>query len=146
MHHPPGLGAPRWPLQQTLLLSLVSPSWKITRITSKSPAHLDLPPGPQGHCQQYMIPSPASTESLLSHSFGEPPFSPAGPDLAAFTDSPQYDAPARDHTFNIEDLYLKFSSLLDRGLASTADKIMWEIKADLQNIGARMEAIETKLD
>lgn len=93
-----------------------------------------------------MIPSPASTESLLSHSFGEPPFSPAGPDLAAFTDSPQYDAPARDHTFNIEDLYLKFSSLLDRGLASTADKIMWEIKADLQNIGARMEAIETKLD
>lgn len=46
----------------------------------------------------------------------------------------------------VEDLFSKFSTLLERGLEATAAKITGEIKADLQNIGSRMDAIEGKLD
>lgn len=44
------------------------------------------------------------------------------------------------------DLFLKLSELLEKGLAATAAKIPGEIKADFQNLGHRMEAIENKLD
>lgn len=36
--------------------------------------------------------------------------------------------------------------MLDRGLSSIAAKITGETKADLQNLGSRMEVIESKLD
>lgn len=44
------------------------------------------------------------------------------------------------------DVFLKLSDLLDRGLSNTAAKITNEIRSDFQNLGARMEAIEHKLD
>lgn len=66
--------------------------------------------------------------------------------MTPYTDFTLHDAQVKDHPLNIEDLFLKFSALLDRGLASTAAKITGEIKADLQNIGSRMEAKETKLE
>lgn len=42
-------------------------------------------------------------------------------------------------------MFSKFADLLDRGLSNTASKIATDIKADLQNFGSRMEAIEQKL-
>lgn len=51
-----------------------------------------------------------------------------------------------DSLINISDPFNKLSELLDRGLTPTAAKITGEIKADLQNFGDRMEAIELKLD
>lgn len=38
------------------------------------------------------------------------------------------------------------SELLDRGLAQKANKITSDIRADFQNLGSRMKAIEQKLD
>lgn len=44
-------------------------------------ASLTYTPASQNKLLQQMIPSPASTESLLSRHFGDPDYSPAGPTL-----------------------------------------------------------------
>lgn len=59
------------------------------------------PLGPHGLTQQDMIPSPASTESLLNHTFGEQAFSPAGPTMPDYTVSPLHEAPAQNPPFNV---------------------------------------------
>lgn len=45
-----------------------------------------------------------------------------------------------------EELFSKFSTLLERGLANTASQITNAIKSDLSNLGSRMEAMEDKID
>lgn len=54
-------------------------------------------------------------------------------------------SPLLQQTFTTADLYLKLSALLEKGLNSTAAKMTRENKADLQNIGFRMDATECKL-
>lgn len=110
------------------------------------PALLTYTPGIHGYGQQALTPSPASTESLLSHSFRDQAYSPAGPVESSHADFPPHGATGPDQSFNAADLYLKLSTLLEKGLASTAAKITGDIKADLQIIGSRMDAIECKLD
>lgn len=67
--------------------------------------------------------------------------------IAALSVSPsQPGCHGSDMPLNLEDLFQKLSELLDRGLATTAAKITGDIKADFQNLGSRMEAIEHKLD
>lgn len=51
-----------------------------------------------------------------------------------------------DFTQMQEEMFLKFSSLLEKGLATTAHQITNTIKADLSNIGSRIEAIEEKVE
>lgn len=46
----------------------------------------------------------------------------------------------------MEAMFSKFAELLGRGLTKTASKITGEIKADLLNLGSRIEFIETKLE
>lgn len=47
---------------------------------------------------------------------------------------------------DVADMFNKFAALLDRGLINTANKITNDIKADLQNIGTRMEIIKSHLE
>lgn len=93
-----------------------------------------------------MTSSPASTESLQSYSFGDQAFSPGGPVAPSYADFPYPGTSPRPILSLSADLYLKLSALLEKGLASTAAKITGDIKAGFLNIGARMDAIECKLD
>lgn len=103
------------------------------------------PAGLQG-IQKWMTPSPASRESLLGCDFGDSAFSPAGPPLHPQQGVAVPFNPTQDMYSQPGDLFLKLSALLNKGLAATAAKITGEIKADFQNLGSRMEAIENKLD
>lgn len=111
-----------------------------------APALLHFTPGSHTAGLQAQTPSPASTEYLLSHAFGDRAFSPAGPVAPAYTDSFPQSPLTQNTQLLMEDLFLKFSTLLEKGLDATATKITGEIKADLQNIGSRMDATEGKLD
>ena len=46
----------------------------------------------------------------------------------------------------MDDLFLKFSMLLERGLSQTAAKITNDLKGDFQALGSRIEAIESKME
>lgn len=43
-------------------------------------------------------------------------------------------------------MFDKFTDLLDHGLTNITSKITGDIKADSQNLGSHMEAIEHKID
>lgn len=88
---------------------------------------------------------PASTESLLERMLDEilssqPVPSPSSPAIPDITHTPSAEDP------NYTTLFAKFSVLLDRGLARTALEITIDMKADIRELGARIEHIETKPD
>lgn len=108
-----------------------------------TPAILNYTPLSHGISQQAMTSSPASTESLIGHTVGDQAFSPAGPNRPYYNYFTTPGLHPQDHNFNAADLYDKLSALLERGLATTAAKITGDIKSDLQNIGSRIEVIES---
>lgn len=73
-------------------------------------------------------PSPSGTTQPLSTAYGNPDFT------------------IRDITSLQEDLFAKFSTLLERGLANTASQITNSIKSHLNNLGSRIEAMEDKIE
>lgn len=109
-------------------------------------SHAAIHPPYSWNCQQATTPSPTSTESLIGHTMADQAFSPAGPGRPTYPDFTTPGLHSQDHSFNAADLYDKLSTLLERGLATTAAKITGDIKSDLQNIGFRMESIENKLE
>ena len=90
--------------------------------------------------------SPASTESLISHTMADmlntpmlqSPLSHAGFQMPSPIPQPSQTDMAR--------LLNCFSDMLAAGLTQTAAQITSSIKADLQNIGVRMDAIEQAVD
>lgn len=58
----------------------------------------------------------------------------------------QAKGPSSDNSDQVSALFTKFADLLDRRLSNTASKITGDIKADLQHMGSRKEAIEQKLN
>ena len=96
--------------------------------------------------QQDIPPSINSAEPLVGcnmEDFAIPLMGPnIGNQAAQFSVSPLTAASA----FSVTDLYQALAELLDRGLSQTATKITGELKADFQNLGTRIEAIENKLD
>lgn len=102
-------------------------------------------PGRQQGYPPLLTPSPASTGSLQDRPPYEGPLSPQGStsDHAGLT---PYAFPASDSASHIDSLFHRFSELLDRGLAQTAAKITGDLKADFINLGARIDAIEHKME
>lgn len=100
----------------------------------------------QGVHQPPLAPSPASTESLLGHTLEDFALSPLGPTHTHQMATPSLGYLDRDPATPPPDLFLRLSDLLKRGLASMAAQITRDIKSDFQNLGSRMEAIESKLD
>lgn len=100
----------------------------------------------QGTPRPPLVPSPASTESLLGRTMEDYSLSPVGPALPRMQTTPSPGMLAQDQVSPHQDLFLKLSDLLERGLANTADKISRDLKSDFTNPGTRKEAIEHKLD
>lgn len=90
--------------------------------------------------------SPASTESLLGRFQGDSPLTP----MEDFTEAPFHQGPllgALPSTpTDFASLMQTFSTMLSRGLAQNASHITSIIQADLQHLGARIEAVESKTD
>lgn len=110
-----------------------------------TPANLTYAQSAQGCHHVLQAPSPASTESLLGTVEGYT-LSSIGPAFSSMPATPALSLHGQEQCSTQIDLFLKFSALLERGLANTAAQISRDMKADFANLGTRMEAIESKLD
>lgn len=91
-------------------------------------------------------PSPASTESLLALHMEDYALSTSGPSLLHLSANPSPGYSVKDITTLQEDLFAKFSTILERGLANTAAQITKTIQSDQASLGSRMEVMEDKID
>lgn len=111
-----------------------------------TPASLPYPSTALGALQTPAPHSPASTESLLAQALGSCGLPAMGPSPAPSRLSLTPSTPGNDASVPVQDIFLRFSELLEKGLAQTAAKITGDIKVDFQSLGERMGAIESKLD
>lgn len=88
----------------------------------------------------------ASTESLIGRHMEEYALSPSGPSQPHLPAYPSPGFSIRDITTLQEDLFAKFSTLIERGLANTATQITNSIKSVLTSLGSRIEAMEDKIE
>lgn len=107
---------------------------------------LQAPQGPPVSNPHTEALSPASTESLIGHTLEDYMLSPMGYAEAYPASSHQAGHTSSDTLINTANLLNKLLELLNRGLSTTAAKITGDIKADLQNLGDRMEVMELKID
>lgn len=95
---------------------------------------------------QGFLVSPASTASLLGRIQIGNPYSPLINTPNSLTDSLQASPMPPNYPPDMAQLLSSFSDMLAAGLAQNAMQITSSLKADLQSLGARMDAIEQAVD
>lgn len=119
-----------------------------TQVSSPAPDPLLFSPlsGALVSIQQAGDASPASTESLTDHAMDDYLLTPMEEGSSHSQGRESHLIHHPNLPTNIVDMFSRFADMLSIGLSQTAAKITGDIKAELQNLGSRMETIEPHLD